>query len=227
MYSNLLVPTDGSKLSDKAVAQAIELAQAIKAKITAFHASADYPMPAYADGISIEMISKREYIKLAKTEAMKILDRVAMKASSAGVECATMRVAAEPWEAILACAKKRAATRSSWLRTVAAVSLRASRQRDHQGVDAQQAAVLVGASTSSPATTDSRRVVRTGPNPHSSSRAPVIPRAASARRHWRPAADFGPTRVQCCFPTKTARCAFKVLSIDVEGAGEADVISRN
>jgi nucleotide-binding universal stress UspA family protein len=107
MYSNLLVPTDGSKLSDKAVAQAIDLAQAIKAKITAFHASADYPTPVYADGVSIEMIPKREYLKQAKADAMKILDRVAMKASSAGVECVTVHaIAAAPWEAILACAKK-------------------------------------------------------------------------------------------------------------------------
>ena len=107
MYSNLLVPTDGSKLSDKAVAQAIDLAQAIKAKITAFHASPDYPMPVYADGVSLQVISKREYTKQAKAEAQKVLDRVAMKAASAGVECATVHaIAAAPWEGILACAKK-------------------------------------------------------------------------------------------------------------------------
>ena len=107
MYSNLLVPTDGSKLSDKAVAQAIDLAQAIKAKITAFHASPDYPTPVYTDGVSIELIPKREYMKQAKADAMKILDRVAMKATSAGVECTTAHaIAAAPWEAILACAKK-------------------------------------------------------------------------------------------------------------------------
>ena len=107
MYSNLLVPTDGSKLSDKAVAQALELAKAMKAKITAFHASADYPMPVYAEGVSIQMISKRDYVKQAKADAEKILDRVATKAASAGVECVTLHaIAAAPWEAILAAAKK-------------------------------------------------------------------------------------------------------------------------
>ena len=51
MYKNLLVATDGSKLSDKAVAHAIGLAQAVGASLTAFYAAPDYPMPAYADGV--------------------------------------------------------------------------------------------------------------------------------------------------------------------------------
>ena len=106
MYKNLLVPTDGSKLSDKAVAQAIELAQAIHARITAFHASPDYPMPVYAEGVSV-MVPKRDYDKQAKAEAKKILDRVATKAAAAGVACTTMSAIADaPWEGILACAKK-------------------------------------------------------------------------------------------------------------------------
>jgi len=44
MYRHMLVATDGSKLSGKAVAQAIELAQALSAKLTAFYASPDYPL---------------------------------------------------------------------------------------------------------------------------------------------------------------------------------------
>ncbi len=107
MFTNLLVPTDGSKLSDKAVAQAIELAQALKAKITIFHASPDYPMPIYAEGVSVEMISRREYSKRAKEESQKVLERITAKAKAAGVECASVHaIAAAPWEAILACAKK-------------------------------------------------------------------------------------------------------------------------
>ena len=107
MYTNLLVPTDGTKLSDKAVAQSIALAQALKAKLTVFHASPDYPMPVYAEGVSVEMISRREYSKRAKEEAQKVLDRVVAKAASAGVDATGVHaIAASPWEAILACAKK-------------------------------------------------------------------------------------------------------------------------
>jgi nucleotide-binding universal stress UspA family protein len=107
MYTNLLVPTDGSKLSDKAVTQALELAKALKAKITVFHASPDYPMPVYAEGVAVEMISRREYTKRAKEDSQKVLDRIAAKAKASGVECTTVHaIAAAPWEAILACAKK-------------------------------------------------------------------------------------------------------------------------
>ena len=43
MYQHLLVATDGSKLSAKAVTHAILLAKALGAKLTAFHASPGYP----------------------------------------------------------------------------------------------------------------------------------------------------------------------------------------
>jgi len=107
MYSNLLIPTDGSKLSDKAVTQGLMLAQSLKAKVTIFHASPDYPTPVYAEGVSVEMVSRRDYTKRVKEEATKILDRIAAKAKSAGVDCSTVHViAVAPWEAILATAKK-------------------------------------------------------------------------------------------------------------------------
>jgi nucleotide-binding universal stress UspA family protein len=107
MYAQLLVPIDGSKLSEKAVAHAVALAQRIGAKITLFYASPDYPMPAYADGIVYEPITKREYAKMAQEEAVKVLDDAMKKATSAGVECTQMHVIAPaPWEAILKAAKK-------------------------------------------------------------------------------------------------------------------------
>jgi nucleotide-binding universal stress UspA family protein len=53
------------------------------------------------------MISRREYGKRAKEEAQKVLDRVVAKAAAAGVDAAGVHaIAASPWEAILACAKK-------------------------------------------------------------------------------------------------------------------------
>jgi nucleotide-binding universal stress UspA family protein len=107
MYTHLLVPTDGSKLSDKAVAHAIALAKSLRARITVFYASPDYPMPIYAEGVIFEPVSKREYAKQAAEGAKKVLDRATAKAKTAGVECATAHViAAAPWEAILAAARK-------------------------------------------------------------------------------------------------------------------------
>jgi nucleotide-binding universal stress UspA family protein len=107
MYKNLLVATDGSKLSDKAIVHAVALAKAVGAKLTAFYAAPDYPMPAYADGVVYEPVSRKEYSKLAAADAEKILSAAAKKASDAGVEAdTTFSIAAAPWEAILAAAKK-------------------------------------------------------------------------------------------------------------------------
>ena len=107
MYKHLLVPTDGSKLSDKALAHAIALAQAVGATLTTFYAAPDYPMPAFADGVIYEPVTRKEYAKLAAQDAQKILDAASAKAESAGVECkAAYEIAASPWEAILAAAKK-------------------------------------------------------------------------------------------------------------------------
>ena len=107
MYKNLLVATDGSKLSGKAVAHAIALAKAVGARMTAFYAAPDYPMPAYADGVVYEPVSRKEYAKLAAQDADKILEDVSGKAGAAGVECKTAySIAAAPWEAILDAAKK-------------------------------------------------------------------------------------------------------------------------
>ena len=107
MYKNVLVATDGSKLSDKAVAHAVALAHSVGASITAFYAAPDYPMPAYADGMVYEPVSRREYTKLAAQDAEKILGKVVAKAKAGGVECkTTFDIASTPWEAILAASKK-------------------------------------------------------------------------------------------------------------------------
>lgn len=107
MYKQILVATDGSKLSAKAVAQAIDLAQTLGAKLTLFYASPDYPLPAYADGVAYEPMSRKQYAALCKKEAGVILEAVALKAESAGLEFNTVHtIAPAPWEAILAAAKK-------------------------------------------------------------------------------------------------------------------------
>jgi nucleotide-binding universal stress UspA family protein len=107
MYDHLLIATDGSKLSNKAVAHGIALAQALHAKLTAFYASPDYPLPAYADGVVYEPVSKKEYAALAAKEAARILDPIKLKAEAAGVTCELMHtIGNAPWEAILSAARK-------------------------------------------------------------------------------------------------------------------------
>ena len=107
MYKHLLVATDRSRLSTRAAMHAISLAKRLGAKLTAFYAAPDYPIPMYADGIVYEPVSRREYAATIAKEAERILAGVAAKAKAAGVACATVHtMAPAPWEAILAAAKK-------------------------------------------------------------------------------------------------------------------------
>ena len=107
MYRNILVSTDGSRLSAKAVTHAIALARSLGAKLTAFYASPDYPLPAYADGVMYAPVGRDEYAETCKKEADRILSAVGAKAKAAGVRFASVQsIAAAPWEAILAAAKK-------------------------------------------------------------------------------------------------------------------------
>ena len=107
MYKHLLVPTDGSKLSDKAVVQAIELAKALEADITFLHATPGMPRPVYADGVSVEMVSRKEFTQRAKADAAKLLGKTSAKANAAGIEAKVVHVFTDtPWESIVAVAKK-------------------------------------------------------------------------------------------------------------------------
>lgn len=107
MYKHILVATDGSKLSGKAVTHAIALARSLHARLTAFHASPDYPLPVYADGVVYEQLSRREYAAACAKEADKILSAVAAQAKPAGVRFdQDHSISATPWEAILAAARR-------------------------------------------------------------------------------------------------------------------------
>jgi nucleotide-binding universal stress UspA family protein len=107
MYRNILVATDGSKLSLKAVTHAIDLAKVLGSRLTGFFASPSYPLPVYADGVVFTPLSRREYAAQCKQEAERILGAVADKAKAAGVGfTAASAISASPWEAILAAARK-------------------------------------------------------------------------------------------------------------------------
>ena len=107
MYKHLLVATDGSKLSAKAVAHAIALAQGLGGKLTAFYASVDYLTPMYAEGIAYMSMTPKEFTAICREEADKILKPIALKAEAAGLDFNSVNViATAPWEAILAAAKK-------------------------------------------------------------------------------------------------------------------------
>jgi nucleotide-binding universal stress UspA family protein len=109
MFKHILLPTDGSKLSDRAVNRGIEFAEAIGARVTAVHVIPEFRMMADESFVlptSAEL--KRRYDTEAKARAQKMLDKIGERAKAAGVKyegvCMTGDV---PYEHIIETAKKK------------------------------------------------------------------------------------------------------------------------
>ena len=74
MFRHILVPTDGSKLSAKAVAQAIGLAKLSGAAITGVYVMAPYSPAMYGEAaLYVPEMSRKRYEDLARSEADKAL----------------------------------------------------------------------------------------------------------------------------------------------------------
>jgi nucleotide-binding universal stress UspA family protein len=89
MFKHILVPTDGSELSNKAVKQAIEVAKAFQAKLTAVHIVGAYHLALPDDGFSTPEIPalKKRFEEEEAAQAKKILAPIKEDAKTAGVEC--------------------------------------------------------------------------------------------------------------------------------------------
>ena len=106
MYKHILIPTDGSELSEKAVREGIELAMTMKAKVTVFTASP--PFHAFAtDAAALGADSRAMYTAGAEERAAARLKAGLEYAHAKGVPARTQHVFAErPYEAIIAVAAK-------------------------------------------------------------------------------------------------------------------------
>jgi nucleotide-binding universal stress UspA family protein len=97
MYKNLLVATDGSKLSDKALAHGISLAQGRRRVVDRLLCRARVSDAGLRGRRGLRTRVAQEYAKLAAEDAGKILNAAATKAEAAGVSCKTVyAIAAAP-----------------------------------------------------------------------------------------------------------------------------------
>jgi nucleotide-binding universal stress UspA family protein len=109
MFKNILVATDGSKLSARAVDYAIRVATCFDAKLTVCFSTTNtkYGADAASDGVRYVANSETEYEQLCRKEAAHIFAAVARKTKAAGVKSSIIQaVAAAPWLGILATGKK-------------------------------------------------------------------------------------------------------------------------
>jgi nucleotide-binding universal stress UspA family protein len=109
MFKHILVSTDGSKLSGKAIRTAVRLAAATGAKVTGGYIIAPYVAPMYGEAaIYVPAVSPKRYKELTQREARKALAAVEIEARTAGVEYRGVSVTANnPWEGIIRTAKSK------------------------------------------------------------------------------------------------------------------------
>ena len=102
MFKHLLVPTDGSELSEGTVRRAISFAKDAGAQITFFYAQPDFPMPIYGEGALIDPTTPEQFARASALEAEEILSRAKAAAEAEGVNVATDTTVNEvPYEAII------------------------------------------------------------------------------------------------------------------------------
>ena len=106
MYKHILIPTDGSKLSETAVKEGMALASSIKARVTGLTVIA----PFHTFVLDPEMVADtpEQYQKDSEARARRCLAALDGAAKAAGVGCETLHVVHEhPYEAIIDTARQR------------------------------------------------------------------------------------------------------------------------
>jgi nucleotide-binding universal stress UspA family protein len=123
MYRHILVPTDGSQLSQNAIAHGLALAKSINAKVTILTVST----PFHTFAVEPEMVTDtpEQYAKHSAIRTAKYLNSAKEAAAAAGVNCDTVHVEHDhPYQASSTQRRGSHAILSSWPRTAGVEYLR-------------------------------------------------------------------------------------------------------
>lgn len=102
MFKHILVPTDGSKLSQDTVRSAVSFARDAGARITAFYAKPEYPVTYYGEGALIDPTTPEQFSELAEQQAQQNLGFVEKLCQESGVHCSKLTLTSDvPYEAII------------------------------------------------------------------------------------------------------------------------------
>lgn len=105
MFKSILVPTDGSKLSDQAVHQALQLAKSLGANVVALHVTA--PFHVLAVTASAFAATREQCEQNDVAFGKQIFERIAGMARELGVGCTcTSRSGEHIWQEIIMAAEK-------------------------------------------------------------------------------------------------------------------------
>lgn len=107
MYQRILVATDGSALSKKAVRSAIDLAAAVGADLVALYVVPRYPVSYFEGGITISMQDIARTEKQWSDKGQAVVDAVQLAAQASGVKAKAVVAQSDlVAESIMSAAKK-------------------------------------------------------------------------------------------------------------------------
>ena len=107
MYKHIMIPTDGSELSDKAIGAGVEFAREVAARVTGFTAVPEYRVPSEVELMSRHGVSLEQYEREARKQAEAALQKIADRARAAGIDYnADYAQSDRPYEAIIRAAQK-------------------------------------------------------------------------------------------------------------------------
>jgi nucleotide-binding universal stress UspA family protein len=89
MFKHILIPTDGSDLSRKAVLYGVQLAKSCGAKVTSITVTDPY-RAATMDAVLIP-IDEQDYEEASRQMSERAMEQVKMAAEAAGIKCETLR----------------------------------------------------------------------------------------------------------------------------------------
>jgi nucleotide-binding universal stress UspA family protein len=108
MFKNILIPTDGSEPSHKAVTQGVALAKSVGAKVTAFFAAPPATPIVYRDNLPVGFTTPNEHEKMIEKAAQKHLEFVERAADQAGVAYEAIHITSDyPEDSILKVAEEK------------------------------------------------------------------------------------------------------------------------
>src|SRR5688572_33052983 len=107
MFKHILIPTDGSDISNETAQAGVRLAKALGARVTGFFA-APAPTPVvYSHFIPVGFMSPEEHAELIEKTANQYLSVIESAARAAGVPCEVVHETNDfPAEAIIETARK-------------------------------------------------------------------------------------------------------------------------
>lgn len=102
MYTHLLVPSDGSELSNRAIQSAVTLARTLNARVTFLYIQPEFPLPFAGEGAMMVPESRDEFARSTLEQSQRILGEAEAIGREAGIATQSRTAVSDtPYEQII------------------------------------------------------------------------------------------------------------------------------